>query len=406
MDRQQQPTAAKPALHRLPGPAQSLCRGQQHQTGLLDDEAGVDTLPSLLPPPARRPRPLACATAGGEHGILLALGILSGGGHTELRDAARQTWLRFDPVGQSVVACFAVGVPPPAFGDALHAEMARHADLIFVNATAVADGSAMQAAFGWWLAAPARFPRATYIGKTDDDSFVHIPRLLAHLGGLSCEETTGGGRAVYAGHLQFTTPNPRKAEGCTIWANNFERSAGALREEEDAPPSAAFAPPVPFAIGALQVASRQLAGWVASSVQVRRAAAATIEEADCAGGGSTQDKPACRLEDAYTGQWMSRAPLAVSYVRMSWRLVHDLRCHVAAPASVERPHERLRRDPQIEAARRPRVPVAALRQRQLAQCAFAHECGVLGARVWEGRLAKAVRGAPGLGFQFCSITFL
>ena len=51
---------------------------------------------------------------------------------------------------------FAVGVPPPAFGDALHAEAARHADLIFVNATAVADGSAMQAAFGWWLAAPAR----------------------------------------------------------------------------------------------------------------------------------------------------------------------------------------------------------------------------------------------------------
>ena len=146
IDPQQQPSAAKPTLHRLPGPAQSLCRGQQHQTGLLDDEAGVDTLPSLLPPPARRPRPLSCATAGGEHGILLALGILSGGAHTELRDAARQTWLRFDPVGQSVVACFAVGVPPPAFGAALHAEMARHADLIFVNATAVADGSAMQAA--------------------------------------------------------------------------------------------------------------------------------------------------------------------------------------------------------------------------------------------------------------------
>ena len=326
MDPQQQPSAAKPALHRLPGPAQSLCRGQQHQTGLLDDEAGVDTLPSLLPPPARRPRPLTCAAAGGEHGILLALGILSGGAHTELRDAARQTWLRFDPVGQSVVACFAVGVPPPAFGDALHAEMARHADLIFVNATAVADGSAMQAAFGWWLAAPARFPRATYIGKTDDDSFVHIPRLLAHLGGLSCEETTGGGRAVYAGHLQFTTPNPRKAEGCTIWANNFEEAQELYTKRGCAALGAR--PPVPFAIGALQVASRQLAGWVASSAQVRRAAAATIEEADCAGGGSTQDKPACRLEDAYTGQWMSRAPLAVSYVRMSWRLVHDLRCHV------------------------------------------------------------------------------
>ena len=148
----------------------------------------------------------------------------------------------------------------------------------------------------------------------------------SRMGGLSCEETTGGGRAVYAGHLQFTTPNPRKAEGCTIWANNFEEAQELYVKRGCAALGAR--PPVPFAIGALQVASRQLAGWVASSVQVRRAAAATIEEADCAGGGSTQDKPACRLEDAYTGQWMSRAPLAVSYVRMSWRLVHDLRCHV------------------------------------------------------------------------------
>ena len=221
IDPQQQPSAAKPTLHRLPGPAQSLCRGQQHQTGLLDDEAGVDTLPSLLPPPARRPRPLTCATAGGEDGILLALGILSGGGHTELRDAARQTWLRFAPVGQSVVRA-SRSAWRLRLGDALHAEAARHADLIFVNATAVADGSAMQA-FGWWFAAPARLPRATYIGKTDDDSFVHIPRLLAHLGGL-LRETTGDGRAVYAGHLQFTTPNPRKAEGCAIWANNFEEA--------------------------------------------------------------------------------------------------------------------------------------------------------------------------------------
>ena len=253
----------------------------------------------------------------------------------------------------------------------------------------------MQAAFGWWLAAPARFPRATYIGKTDDDSFVHIPRLLSHLGGLSCEETTGGGRAVYAGHLQFTTPNPRKAEGCTIWANNFEEAqelyvkrgcAASARGRR----SRLRSEPCKW----LPVSSRAGSRRMCSGARRRRRS-----KSDCAGGGSTQDKPACRLEDAYTGQWMSRAPLAVSYVRMSWRLVHDLRCHVK--------HSRLHPS---NVPTNASVAIHKLKRRGALEYlwrlygngswhnARAHEsAALLGARVWEGAAREGRPRASGIG---------
>ena len=152
MDPQQQsplagPPAARPSAVAVPQPAAPNWpprrRGWRRHVAVAAAAAR---------PPAT---PASCATAGGEHGPTRAWDSEWRRPH-RAESAARRTWLRFARWGSlwwhaSRSACRL------AFGDALHAEMARHADLIFVNATAVADGSAMQAAFGWWLAAPARF---------------------------------------------------------------------------------------------------------------------------------------------------------------------------------------------------------------------------------------------------------
>ena len=77
--------------------------------------------------------------------------------------------------------------------------------------------------------------------------------------------------------------------------------------------------PHPFAIGALVVISRDIGAWLTVSPEVAHAATHAVCVNMPNGASGT-------LEDVFLGWILTFAPWPLTYVRMSWRLVHDIQC--------------------------------------------------------------------------------
>ena len=64
------------------------------------------------------------------------------------------------------------------------------------------------------------------------------------------------------------------------------------------------------------------------------------------------------IEDANVGFWVSRAPLNLTYVRLGWALVHDVKCTerdgASFPARVPTPWQALRQAPVVSSVGRAR----------------------------------------------------
>ena len=133
---------------------------------------------------------------------LLAIGILSAPEFVQRRMAVRASWLRWPEVTERQVAArFAVRClgAPVWLEHLLQAETSQFADVACLavphNETRLRGPVLMLAA---WLAyAPRAFPSALFIGKCDDDSYLHIPRLLQLLG------TVRGPPLVYLGKMAW-----------------------------------------------------------------------------------------------------------------------------------------------------------------------------------------------------------
>jgi hypothetical protein len=128
--------------------------------------------------------------------LTLALGILSaasgptktstGGGKFERRRSViRSTWLRFPNVNRSVVARFVLrckGLDAPTL-QRVRAENGSSSDVLC--ATVPASDGRMRGpvlALHFWLRyALVAFPRARFVGKADDDVYVHLPDAETHL---------------------------------------------------------------------------------------------------------------------------------------------------------------------------------------------------------------------------------
>ena len=138
--------------------------------------------------------------------MLLALGVISDPGGRLRRSWIRQSTSAFrctnrEPCLHSLIAQrFVIGTVSGSVGhararcDALLPEAERHRDLFFVNAVdgpveegrwaRLADAGCIDKSFAWYEAALSRFPQATYLAKTDDDSFNHLPNLEVRPGWL------------------------------------------------------------------------------------------------------------------------------------------------------------------------------------------------------------------------------
>ena len=335
--------------------AAQINNGSVQRTNLLvADEApategrvGVDT--------PLRPR---CDSREATEGTwLLVIAVLSSAAHGARRAAIRRTWFALTGDDRTnVLACFGVGALPTSQGalptSHLERERVLHGDLLLLNATHVSTsnsslvGSMFETSFGWWLTAAIRFPRANFLAKTDDDSYVHVPRLAAYLSTLTCAPS------LIFGHLVFGSFNPslRYDHGFRcLWSRGWVPQ-DYLRQQCD---MKGAHPPVPYPIGALVVFSQAIASWLAQSEDVRRAAQFAIQLGGrCASRAETHAQ-GCG-EDGHVGFWASRAPPVqtplqrlgargssagpsslkpsstfpptILYVRANWALVHDIKC--------------------------------------------------------------------------------
>ncbi len=199
---------------------------------------------------------------------LLAIGILSAPEFVQRRMAVRASWLRWPEVTEGQVAArFAVRClgAPVWLEQVLQAETSRYADVACLavqhNETRVRGPVLMLAA---WLAyAPRAFPSAQFIGKCDDDSYLHIPRLLRLL------RAVRGPPLVYLGKMAWFHWLPGIFEHVGFgYERSLANNAGKHCRNASSSVARRFGTcegPFPFAAGYLIVVSSLLAATLTAS---------------------------------------------------------------------------------------------------------------------------------------------
>ena len=272
-------------------------------------------------PSSQQPVPAAAPTvqarcsddvhAIGAAGVKLLFGIHSGPASIDRRDGIRATWLQWSRT-TPVLACFllgrrGLGVELTA---SIEAEAARHADVLWLtfNATEGARPrlTIAKAAAWWWAALPLLAPSVTHVARSDDDSFVVLPSLLADLSRLGCVEHLCYGPMAYVGY------NPETFAKCG-WNWSGDGNYYKYRCE-----ISGAQPPFPFPFGALQVLSVPVVRHLAHSREmerfVQRSEEVTAEilgaqQAGAAGDVSKSARSFDQAEDTALGFWLSRAQL-------------------------------------------------------------------------------------------------
>jgi hypothetical protein len=194
--------------------------------------------------------------------VHLLIGVLSAPRSLLMRDAIRRSWMQWEAVGQSVLACFVVGRQhvQPALLHQLDEEARQWHEMLFLHETADGCYLTVQKIVAWWRAAATlaatRLPALRYVAKVDEDSFVHLPNLEADLHRLSCAEARSakaGGRtlastaSVYYGAGAFAGYHPTRYVMCGFsWRGDeaYHRYGCAKGGAH---------PPFPFVMGSLQV---------------------------------------------------------------------------------------------------------------------------------------------------------
>lgn len=215
-------------------------------------------------------------------GVRLLLGVVTAPRNRMRRDAIRGSWSKWP--GRASLVCFAVGVGglAPALRTGLNAEQAEFGDLVMLPEVSDVCHASIAKAHAWW-----RFAASTgvpYVGRVDDDTFVHVPNLESDLESLYCHPQLVYGVSAFVGY------NPTTFRKCGYsWSGNRawrKYGCGATGAHEAAP----------FVSGMLQVLSRGLAHTVASSEEVRAFVARASAVIDMV----TWDK----TEDVVLGYWL------------------------------------------------------------------------------------------------------
>lgn len=149
---------------------------------------------------------------------LLALGIISGPDFTERRESIRQSWLAHVPPG--IVAKFVVragedevqcngtkAAPPPRRSSATVQQLASDfnaSDVLLLDSVCKnerRDRGAVLGIYSWLQHAVTTYRTAKFIGKTDDDVWIHLDALRL----LLMQVRSHGIRHALLGPLMFTS---------------------------------------------------------------------------------------------------------------------------------------------------------------------------------------------------------
>ena len=154
--------------------------------------------------------PSAAARLCPQPDLLLALGIVSAPDYHMRRMAQRHSWMRWPNVGHfdgaAICASFIVraGNAPAVIASALRREADAHGDMLLVSEIAHNESRVrgpLLSVAKWLLYAHSAMAHAAFIGKLDDDAYVHAPDLERML--RTAGTTFGPSANVYLGVLTW-----------------------------------------------------------------------------------------------------------------------------------------------------------------------------------------------------------
>ena len=139
------------------------------------------------------------------------LGVISKEPNGDIRYAARSTWMRASRQASAGIVARFVILSETASAATIN-EASQCGDIVFVSSTAgyTAGGSFTVL---WWRYALARWPRAQLIGVAEDDVFIHLRGVAAHLR-ASLFQANGGlfwgtmSTSHWSTHGTFSHPAP------------------------------------------------------------------------------------------------------------------------------------------------------------------------------------------------------
>lgn len=230
----------------------------------------------------------------------LFVAVISTPNHFTERDIARRTWLHYRPQRARVVHRFFVGVWNDASVELrrrLEYEAAVHGDVVMLDSLDTYDRLPFKtiALMRWLAAHDGRQCTVDFMLKTDDDSYVRLDRLHAHLSGSPDPQH------AYWGFFNYGTTQTALPDDDTDLSK-----AKVQRAIKWSDPLFAGTYYPPYALGA---------GYALAMPLVSRVVAHYDRVYASAGG------PPSRMEDAATGIYLDEAPGRVSRVEVWWRSV-------------------------------------------------------------------------------------
>ena len=120
-------------------------------------------------------------------GVQLLLGVLTAPSNRARRDAIRSSWALWS--GRTTVVCFVVGLGglASALVSSLADEAQQLGDLVPLASVEDRCHVSIAKAHAWW--AWAARSSAPFLGRVDDDTFLHLPNLEAELSRHACHES-------------------------------------------------------------------------------------------------------------------------------------------------------------------------------------------------------------------------
>lgn len=255
-----------------------------------------------------------------ERGISLLVGVLSPPANSLQREAIRESWMRWESVGTSVLVCFVIGrlhVPPATLARA-DRESTERRDILWLPNTADGCYLTVSKIHDFWLAASARLSPANasrgsglqHVAKVDEDSFLHLPNLQADLRRLSC----AGHVHLYYGGGAWAGYHPTKHVMC-----GFSWRGGGAYARYGCAKSGAH-PAFPFVMGGLQVLSARLVGHIASSRAVHQYVSSSEPSIDYAL--LARESKRTINDDVMLGFWLSDAQLRRGLANVSYAFIN------------------------------------------------------------------------------------
>ena len=257
-----------------------------------------------------KPRCTDHAAISSGQGIRLLVGVHSAPSGRIRRDAIRTSWMQWP--SPTVLICFLLGREglPPIERQRLRAEAEQFNDLLFIDGVADECVLSIPKSYGWWKLASTMLPPAgstgiAHVAKVDDDSFLHVPNVVADLASLHCVPALGYGVLGFVGYRP--TDFTKCGFAFVPFAKNWKKYGCPLR---------GYHQPHPFFTGAVQILSapvvRELAQHAGVAAFVQRARALDLTEWD-------------NGEDVALGFWLSRLSVNITYVSVG-RAFPNLGC--------------------------------------------------------------------------------